>query len=346
MSETTEKIRVLVVDDSPVARELITRVLALHPGIEVVGTARDGREAVKASFRLRPSLITMDIYMPEMDGLAAIQEIMATAPRPILVVTSDKNSKLAYRALHCGALDVMEKPRLVEEPSREAYADFLDRVRLLAGVRVITHVRGRRQVWSDAFPPMPEAPRAPAVVGIGASTGGPSVLARILADLDRELPAGLLVVQHLSEGFTQGLVQWLDECSRLKVKEAMNGDLIEPHVVYVAPSDHHAEVAPGGRILLSQKPLVNGHRPSADVLFSSMARACPNRSMGVLLTGMGADGAAGLKELRDAGGRTIAQDEETSLIFGMPKVAIELGAAEHVVPAPAMAEMIRRLLPS
>lgn len=342
-----DKIRVLVVDDSPVARELICRVLALDPMIEVVGTARDGGDAIRAAARLKPSLITMDIYMPEMDGLAAIQEIMATSPRPILVVTSDKNSKLAYRALSCGALEVMEKPRLVDEPSAEAYAEFLGRVRILSQVKVITHVRGRRQVWSDAFPThLDQGPVAPYVVGIGASTGGPSVLARILADIGSDFPAGIVIVQHLSEGFTQGLVQWLDEGARVKVKEALNGDLIEPRVAYVAPSDYHAEVAPGGRILLSRKALVNGHRPSADVLFSSMARTCGARGLGVILTGMGADGAVGLKELRDAGGRTIAQDEETSLIFGMPKVAIEQGAVEHVLPVGAIAAMMRKLLPT
>lgn len=335
------RIRVLVVDDSLVAREMIARILHMDPALELAGTARDGRDAVKAAARLTPDLITMDIFMPGVDGLSAIQEIMATAPRPILVVTSDKNSKLAYRALACGALDVMEKPQFVEDATAETYGDFLGRVRLLSQVKVITHVRGRRAVWSDAFPPLRESAAAPGVVAIAASTGGPSAIAKILNDLDRHVPAGVVVVQHLSEGFTQGLVQWLDETSAIKVKEAMHGDLIEPGVAYVAPADYHAEIASGGRIALSRSPLVNGHRPSADLLFASLAKSYGVRGTGVILTGMGADGAQGLLTLRQAGGHTIAQDEQTSLIFGMPKVAIDIGAACAVVPLDAIAESLR-----
>ncbi len=341
---TAEPITVLVVDDSAVARDVLARILSLDPAITVVGTARDGREAIKQAAALKPQLITMDIYMPEMDGLSAIQEIMAAHPRPILVVTSDKNSKLAYRALACGALDVIEKPRIVDDGSPESYAELLDRVKLLSKVKVITHVRGRRAVWSDQFPAFKDEAAAPYVVGIGASTGGPSAMAKILSQIDPRLPAGIVIVQHLSEGFTQGLVQWLDEIARIKVKEAMHGDLIEPHTAYVAPADSHAEIAPGGRITLSKKPLVNGHRPSADLLFSSMATAYGARAVGIILTGMGADGAHGLLDLRTAGGHTIAQAEEGCLIFGMPKVAIELGAAERVVPIDAIAEAVRGMM--
>ncbi|MFN7971698.1 MAG: chemotaxis-specific protein-glutamate methyltransferase CheB [Acidobacteriota bacterium] len=334
-------------DDSPVARRLPGEDPVLDPAIEVAGTAAaDGNEAVRAAARLRPDLITMDIYMPEMDGLAAIQEIMATVPRPILVVTSDRNSKLAYRSLACGALDVLEKPGFVEDATPETYAELLGRVRLLSKVKVITHVRGRRQKWSEALPPIPPgSDEAPAhhIVAIGASTGGPSVIAKILGELKADVPAGFVIVQHLSEGFTQGLVQWLDEVTPLKVKEAMHGDVVEPGVAYVAPADSHAELASGARIFLSKKPLLRGHRPSADLLFSSLARTMPRKAIGVILTGMGMDGAEGLSELKRAGGRTIAQSEESCLIFGMPKVAIELGAAERILPAEGIAEEIARL---
>lgn len=339
----TGTIRVLVVDDSPLAREVIARVLSLDPAIEVVGVASDGRAAVQMAATLRPSLISMDIYMPEMDGLTAIQEIMASSACPILVVTSDKNSKLAYRALQCGALDVVEKPRVFEDARAELYSELLDRVKLLSKVKVITHVRGRKAAWSDAYPAMKdETPRAPYVVGIGASTGGPSAIAKVLGQLEG-WKGGIVVVQHLSEGFTQGLVQWLDEISPLTVKEAMHGDVIEPGTAYVAPADQHAEIATGERIHLSQRPLVNGHRPSADLLFASMARSLGPRGIGVILTGMGADGAQGLLDLRSAGGRTIAQNEESCLIFGMPRVAIELGAAERVLPLDEIAGALQAL---
>ena len=340
---TSAPIRVLVVDDSALAREVICRVLDSDPGIEVAGTAADGREAIAKAAALRPNLISMDIYMPEMDGLSAIQEIMASTPTPILVVTSDKNSKLAYRALSSGALDVVQKPYLPDGDDVEHLEEFLARVKLLSGVKVITHVRGRRTVWSDAMPRRELEQSAPRLIGIGASTGGPSALARLLPAFGG-LKAGILIVQHLSEGFTQGLVQWLNDLAPIRVQEAMHGDLIEPGVAYVAPSDYHAEVSSGGRVQLNQNPLQGGHRPSIDVLFRSMAKHHPGRSVGVILTGMGADGAEGLRVLRAAGGRTLAQNEQSCLIFGMPKVAIELGAVEQVLPLDSMGAAIRSLV--
>ncbi len=338
------RIRVLIVDDSPVACEMISRIVLFDSLLEVVGVARDGRQAIRAAARLSPDIITMDIYMPGMDGLAAIQEIMAERPCPILVVTSDRNSKLAYRALACGALDVIDKPRFEEDATRESYSEFLDQLKLLSRVRVITHVRGRKGRFSDALPPLKrdDAP-APCVVGIAASTGGPSALAAILGSLGDPIQAAFVVVQHMSEGFTQGLVQWLDEISPMTVREALHGDLLKPRTVYVAPTDQHAEVARGGRISLSRKPLVKGHRPSADLLFQSLAKVYAEQATGVILTGMGADGAHGLMELRSVGGVTIAQDESTSLIYGMPKVAVAIGAVQHVLPLNEIAAAIKKL---
>jgi two-component system chemotaxis response regulator CheB len=291
----------------------------------------------------------MDIIMPIMDGLEAIQYIMASCPTPILVVTSNREAGIAFQAISSGALEVMQKPDLSLGP--EQWDGFVERVKILSQVKVITHLRGRRAVKKspeiEVAPPAPATrplPRRGWLVAIGSSTGGPGALSSVLSPLPKDLSAGLVVVQHIAEGFVEGLVEWLDTITELKVRKATAGQVISPGEVYIAPTGRHMVVTGDGKVDLNDDPPVEGQRPSVDVLFESVCRYYGPRSISVLLTGMGRDGARGLKKIREAGGKTIAQDEETSAVFGMPKVAIELGGVDMVLPLHSIAGQITRLL--
>ncbi len=345
------KTRVLVVDDSPLARSIITAILKSSEGIEIVGEAENGQEAVEMVPQLKPDIITMDIIMPIMDGLEAIQYIMASHPTPILVVTSNREAGVAFQAISSGALEVMLKPDLSLGP--EQWDGFVERVKLLSRVKVITHMRGRKALEAQKIKPIEISPSVPEtrpvprrgwLVAIGSSTGGPGALSNVLGPLPKDLSVGFVIVQHIAEGFVGGLVEWLDTVTELKVKEASTGQAIFPGEAYVAPTGHHMVVTRDGKIELNDDPPVGGQRPSVDVLFESVCKCYGPRSVGVLLTGMGRDGAQGLKKIRQAGGKTIAQDEKTSAVFGMPRAAIELGGADMVLPLPAIAEEIVRLL--
>ena len=341
-------VRVLVVDDSAVARGIISNFLNNDPDIDVVGTAKDGRGAIDFTAQLKPDLITMDINMPVMDGLAATEHIMAHQPTPILVVSSLVKSEvdLAFRAVSLGALDAMEKPSFDQFSAKDA-GELVRKVKLLAQVPVVTHLGGKRRTrpTESSFTQDYVSSSVKTefqVVAIGASTGGPKALYKVLNELPADFPCGIVVVQHISEGFTSGLVEWLDRNSNVKVKEAEANDQIQPGVVLIAPYDFHMIVVSGGRIRLNKALPVRGHRPSVTVLFSSVAKVYNANSIGVVLTGMGEDGAAGLVEMRGNGSKTIVQDEESSVIFGMPKVAIEMGAAEEVLPIDKIGKFLNR----
>lgn len=332
-------VRVLVVDDSSLVREVLARMLESDPEVRVVGFAADGREAVAQAARLRPDLITMDISMPRLGGLEATEEIMAYHPTPILIVTSAQDRRgvgWTMDALARGALEVIEKPSVTPDGTWDALRrPLVEKVKLLAGVRVITHLKGRARALRLARAAGRPGPYA--MVAVGVSTGGPGVLARILRALPGDFPLGMVVVQHISEGFTGGLVEWLTRETSLRVRLARDGDVVAAGTVLIAPEGVHTLVQRGGRIRLSRGLPVGGHRPSADVLFQSVAATYRSAAIGVLLTGMGTDGALGLEAIRKAGGRTLVQDEETSAVFGMPKAAIDLGAAEEVLPPDAIA---------
>ena len=331
-------VQVLVVDDSAVARGIISNFLDDDPDIDVIGVAKNGKEAIDFTTQLRPDLITMDINMPVMDGLAATEHIMAHQPTPILIVSSLVKSEvdLAFRAMSLGALDAMEKPSFDQFSAKDA-DELVRKVKLLSQVPVVTHLEGkRRNRLAESVPAKDYTSLATSnrfqVVAIGSSTGGPKALHKVLSQLPVDFPSGILVVQHISEGFTSGLVDWLDRVSRVSVKEAEEGDKIQPGVVLIAPHDSHMMVVSGGRIRLNKALPIKGHRPSANVLFSSMAKVYNKNGIGVILTGMGEDGATGLVEMRKSGSTTIVQDEDSSVIFGMPKAAIEMGAAEEILP--------------
>ena len=338
MKREAKRLRVLIADDSPIVRELLVEVLTASPEFEVVGTASDGDEAAVLTARHAPDAITMDLQMPGSDGFAGIARIMAENPTPILVLSSDREALKGFRALSLGALDLMEKPD-ASEMSRFA-VELPRRLRLLASVPVIRHGRAGR-----AAAPKVERGRAriEAVV-IGASLGGPRALAAVLAGLPADFSAPIAIVQHISPGFTEGLARWLRTETRLEVVEATDGAALEKGRVLIAPGGVHLRLEPK-RVRLEEAPPISGFCPSVTVLFQSAAQAFGSRACGVILTGMGRDGAEGMQALRQAGATTLAQDEATSAVFGMPRAAIELGVVDQVlalerIPS-ALVELVR-----
>jgi two-component system chemotaxis response regulator CheB len=331
--------RVLVVEDSLVQRAHLVRALQADGDIIVVGEATGAVEAVQMATALEPDVVTLDLQIPDGGGRAVIEQVMATSPTPILVLSAsvaDRESVAAVESLVAGAVDVLPKPArwtATEEATLRA------RVRLVAGVAVV-----RRRAASSPRRPAPSSGRrrgpGMTVVGIGASTGGPAALAEVLAGL-RDLPAAVLVVQHLHAEFVGGLVSWMERASPLRVGVAASGDELRAGTVLIAPGDRHLTVDADDRVVLATDP-PSLHRPSVDVLFSSLAARSGGRNVGVLLTGMGEDGAAGLLALRRRGDVTIAQDESTSVVFGMPRAAQRLGAATHVEPIDAIAAAIAK----
>lgn len=339
------RIRVLVVEDSPVMRELLVHVLGQDPFLEVVGTAGDGVEAIEQAQRLAPDVVTMDIHMPRMDGLAATRLIMERTPTPIVVVTSSsaRNEVAAsFRIIEAGALAMVAKPRGV---SGEEVGKLLETIRLMAQVKVVR--RWPRPLASTSGTGVGAAAQASAarVVAMGASTGGPLVLRTILARLGGDFPVPLAITQHIAPGFTEGFVQWLGQSSGFPVALACQREPLLAGRAYVAPDGAHLTVAPDGgggcHALLNTEAPENGHRPAVSQLFRSVANGFGAAAVGVLLSGMGRDGATELKLMRQRGALTIVQSLDSAVVPGMPKVAIELGAAAHVL-APADIAMALR----
>ncbi|NTU70610.1 MAG: chemotaxis-specific protein-glutamate methyltransferase CheB [Coriobacteriia bacterium] len=336
-------IRVLIADDSLVAREMLATILSSDPGIEVVGQAADGREAVEMVANLRPDLVTMDIHMPLMDGLRATEAIMAYTPTPILVVSSSVRGEglgSAFDALALGALEVIKKPEPRDWADLEHIGkEVIRKVKVLANVRVITHIGGRRERREAHAAHAAALTGGRTAVAIGSSTGGPSALLSVLGRLPKSLAAPVLVAQHIADGFVPGLVSWLNSGCQVQVVVGEEGVQPEPGVVYFASTGANM-VVERGRIGFSPPGKGQLYIPSADSLFESVARSYGKSSVAVLLTGMGADGAEGMRLLHDLGAETIAQDEETCTVFGMPKAAIDLGAVDAVLPISEIADAI------
>jgi len=331
-------IRVLLVDDSPLSIEIIRRMLAAAPEIQVVGTARNGVQALELIPRLQPDVVITDLHMPQMDGLELIREVMVRHPLPILVmsvsVQPDQKHNI-FQMLEAGALDILAKPRGGLEADFGVTAhDLITKIKILCGVRVFARRRAAANGVAQAPPPSLRAntDSTPRIIGIGASTGGPQALERILRDLPAEFPLPLVCVQHIAQGFMQGLVDWLAAGCRIRVRTASEGARPQEGTAYFPPDDRHLEIDDSGVFHCSGALPLGGHRPSVDIAFGSIARRYGAAAVGVLLTGMGQDGAQGLRDIARAGGLTIAQDEQSSVVFGMPRRAIELGAARHVLP--------------
>jgi two-component system chemotaxis response regulator CheB len=342
------RIRVLNVEDSPTVRGRLRAVVEDDPGLELIGQAEDGRQAIELCKNLRPDVVTMDMALPVMSGLAATEYIMAHCPTPILIVSSSFNRGdvfKTYDALAAGAVDVLEKPS-GEEPEGEWEGRFLSTLKLVSRIKVITHPRARLRTWNpwpaETAPRQPAAvPTVPRVVAIGASTGGPSAVVEILRALPASFPVAILLVIHLNRQFGAAFADWLDAQSSIRATFGRHGDAVEDFSgrVVLAPPDRHMVVR-NGRIELSDAPERFSCRPSVDVLFESVAADYGGSAAACLLTGMGRDGAAGLLAIRRAGGTTIAQDEASSVVYGMPREAAMLGGAGRVLSLPDIAPAI------
>ncbi len=356
---TIDKIRVLVADDSAFMRKVLISILDSDGSFEVVGEARDGREAVEQSAKLKPHVITMDINMPHMDGLQATEIIMSTEPRPILIVSSEsrEGAKPTLRALELGAIDFLAKPTSAIDLDMSSVRDELVRkLRTASKVRVI------RNLSRSAEPPMPapterasvELFAASAMNGTGshgaglpiavlaASTGGPATLMKLVPQFPLDFPGAVLVVQHMPGAFTSQFAEQLASVSQLPVKQAENGEILRAGHVYVCPGDSHLRLVAPGRVALDSGPRIAGYRPSIDVALESVAALTGRNASVAILTGMGNDGARGVMAIQENGGLVLAQDESTSVIFGMPAEAIKTGAVEQVLPLQQIAAAISR----
>ena len=323
----------LVVEDSLTVRRYLCEVVASDAELELVGEAEDGKQAIEMCLALRHDVITLDMIMPVMSGVAATEYLMAHCPTPILIVSSSTNRGelfKTYDALAAGAVDVLEKPR-GDEPAGDWARTFLSTLKLVARIRVITHLRARLRPPPQPVSDPPRHPVDSELVAIGASTGGPGALVEILRAVPASFPLPILIVLHINDPFGAAFADWLDRQSQHRVAIARDGEPIQPGRVLLAPPGVHLTVV-GKRIRLTGEPERHSCRPSVDVLFESVAGAYGGAVIACLLTGMGRDGAAGLLAIRQRGGTTIVQDEATCVVYGMPREAVAIGAATRILP--------------
>ena len=342
-------IRVLIVDDSPVVSQMLSYILSSDSDITVLGVASDGEEAIAMTASLKPDIVTMDIHMPGMDGYEATRRIMESTPVPILIVSSAYDPAEitnSFRAIEAGALFILTKPVGIGHPLYERQSrELINSVRALSDVKVVRRV-SKVATAKDviAITPKVIARQEIRMVAIGASTGGPPVIQSILTALPKNIPAPITIVQHITQGFTAGFATWLADTTGFRVRVPENGEICLAGTVYVAPDNVHLVFDHGGRILLNNDPPDNHLKPSVEHLFNSAAKVFRDKAVGILLTGMGRDGADGLKAMRDMGAITIAQDRESSIVFGMNGEAVKLGAAQYVLPAKEIAGVLAGLV--
>jgi len=339
-----ERVRVLVVDDSALMRKLIPMILERDPEIEVVGTAMDGAFALRKIAELHPDVVTLDLEMPRMDGIETLRTIMRGAPLPVIVFSthSKEGAYSTFKALALGAIDFIAKPKNAAagnlDPIAYQLAEKIKIAKRAGGPKTIPHLEPEAPVPQKNRARMALPPNR--VIAIGISTGGPNALQFLLSQIPGDFPATFVIVQHMPEGFTDMFARRLDECCAIDVQEAKSGDLLLAGRALICPGNRHMMVRRmprGEMVVLSDGPTINGHRPSADVLFHSVAQEFALTAVGMIMTGMGDDGAEGLGAIKAAGGMTIAQSEETCIVGGMPRAAILKGYANKVVPLDGMA---------
>lgn len=352
-------LRVLIVDDSAFARDCIKELISSDGAIQVVGEAGDGFEAIEKVVDLKPDIVTMDIEMPLMNGMDTIERLMHTRALPILVITSLQDARTAFEAVSRGALEVISKSDLMAQDA----GDFCRRLKLLSRVKVLRHIRrpatpmtrtsaGQKKIVKEGlFQHSDEGScsvlrsTVPDIIAIASSTGGPAALYSILSGMVGKLPCPVVVAQHIADGFDRGLAEWLDTASPfMSVKVSIQGEMLEPGIIYLAPSHGHMEIRPGGVVAVNPPSSGDIYVPSCDRLLGSVARVCGDKSIGIVLTGMGSDGRQGMEIIKSRGGLTIAQDETTSTIFGMPGVAIEAGCIDTVMSVQDIGRFLNRIV--
>ncbi len=339
-AHTPSPIRVLLADDSELARSLLREIIDAEPDLQVAGEAANGLQACQLAASLKPDVICMDLEMPQLGGADAIDRIMHQKAIPILVVSSSSDAAKAFQALDLGALDVIAKPGLDPQLARE----LVDKIRLLAGVAVITRLRPSTPALPSTPPPPPEGPRNfQRLIAIACSTGGPQALARLLPQLDPVLPAPVLIGQHMSDGFAEGMAHWLNGLSSLPVKVAGEGDLLQAGTIYLSPPEQHMSVDDTHCIRLLPRQPDDLYHPSCDTLLGSVARVYGPDAIGLIMTGMGRDGSQGMQQLQQAGAFTLAQDEASSVIFGMNQEAIARGAIRQILPLDELPARLNQL---
>ncbi|MEM8614739.1 MAG: chemotaxis-specific protein-glutamate methyltransferase CheB [Cyanobacteria bacterium P01_H01_bin.105] len=347
-------IRVLVVEDSPVALAILKKILNSSPDIEIVGTAKTGLEGLALIPDIQPDVICTDFFMPHMNGLEFTSEVMLRYPRPILVVSAsvqeEEDTHRIFQLLEAGAVDILPKPKAgLDTANMLLKQALINKIKVLSGVKVFKkkqrktsshqQISANYQVTSSV-----KLSSRPKILAVGSSTGGPLALQSVLTSFPPDFPLPIVCVQHISLGFLQGLIDWLAESCSLSIQIASVGERPKPGNVYFPPERQHLEINHQGRFSHSQLPPIDGHCPSVTTLFESIAQFYGRRTIGILLTGMGRDGADGMKAITDAGGLTIAQDEATSVVFGMPKEAISLGAAHHILPIQSIGPTVLKIV--
>jgi two-component system chemotaxis response regulator CheB len=341
----TERFRVLVVDDSGFMRRMVADMIGSSVSFAVAGTACNGQEAVQKVLELKPDVVTMDIEMPGMDGLTALEQIMRRQPTPVVMLSSltGYGAEETVRSLELGAVDFVCKPSgsLSVNVTEIKYL-LLSKLRAAARAKLVPP---RLQALTPRVKAAPhDAAQAAWVVAIGSSTGGPRALEEVLPRLPGDLPAAVVAVQHMPQGFTGAMADRLNSFAEVEIREAAEGDSLSRGTALIAPGGRHLVVNEQGRVTLTAEPPVWGVRPAVDLMMNSIAKVYGARTVGVILTGMGRDGASGMRAIRDRGGRTLGQDEETCVIYGMPKEAVAAGGVEMVIPLPEIADKIAELL--
>lgn len=345
-------IRVMIVEDSPTVQRVLSEMINSNPFFEVVGVVSHPSEALEKVKFLRPDVITMDFDMPGLNGAQTTRIIMEEIPTPILIVTglsSSGYSSIQFESLKAGAVDMFSKHGLVDPQENHKFQDaFLRRLKIVSGVSVIKKFKPRGESAASPKSPLTSvsevSKRNFKLLGLGASTGGPPALQKVLSDLPNPFPLPVVLVQHMGDEFLNGFVEWLDRNISLKVVKGTGGIPLKPGVVYVAPGGHHMMVSKTMTLELDKTPPINSCRPAVDKLFFSLAENFGKDTLGILLTGMGKDGALGLKAIHSQGGYTLIQDEETSVVFGMPGAAMEMKAYSQILPLGQIGTIIHRMV--